>query len=285
MRVYMNREKWLNWRLDGIGASDAPVVMGLSPWKTPYELWEEKVNRVVSQKTNWAMERGIEMEDTARRAFEKEMSTIVFPENMVHPEYPFLRCSLDGLCIDKKIAVEIKCPGVKDHLTATTGQVPEKYYPQLQHQMFVSGLDHIYYFSFYDNKGVVVFVKRDNLFIEKMLKMEMAFWKNVQEKTPPPKTDKDVKSIENKEWEELCLKRQELTDRISEMEKEADRIKEQLIKLAEGESAKGSGFLLQKQNVKGSIDYKAFSKENPQISFEEYRKDSYEKWVLRSLVG
>ena len=35
-------EEWLDWRKKGIGSSDAPIIMGVSPWKTPFELWEEK---------------------------------------------------------------------------------------------------------------------------------------------------------------------------------------------------------------------------------------------------
>ncbi|MCJ7483244.1 MAG: YqaJ viral recombinase family protein, partial [Thermodesulfovibrionales bacterium] len=31
-------EEWLSWRRNGIGASDAPVVMGLSPWQKAGEL-------------------------------------------------------------------------------------------------------------------------------------------------------------------------------------------------------------------------------------------------------
>lgn len=35
-------DEWLMWRSQGIGASDAPVIMGVSPWSDPVSLWMEK---------------------------------------------------------------------------------------------------------------------------------------------------------------------------------------------------------------------------------------------------
>ena len=32
--------EWLEWRMGGLGASDAPVVMGVSPYSTSRTLWE-----------------------------------------------------------------------------------------------------------------------------------------------------------------------------------------------------------------------------------------------------
>lgn len=34
--------KWLETRNAGIGGSDASVIMGLNPYKSPYQLWLEK---------------------------------------------------------------------------------------------------------------------------------------------------------------------------------------------------------------------------------------------------
>ena len=36
-------EEWLEFRRSRIGASDAPIIMGVSPWKTHYKLWVEKI--------------------------------------------------------------------------------------------------------------------------------------------------------------------------------------------------------------------------------------------------
>ena len=38
--------EWLQWRSQGITASDIPIILGLSPYKTPWQLWAEKVGRI-----------------------------------------------------------------------------------------------------------------------------------------------------------------------------------------------------------------------------------------------
>ena len=41
----MTREDWLEERKKGIGGSDAATILGLNPYKTTIELWEEKTGR------------------------------------------------------------------------------------------------------------------------------------------------------------------------------------------------------------------------------------------------
>ena len=42
--VDMSREDWIAIRQASIGTSDFASAIGYSPWKTPYELWVEKMN-------------------------------------------------------------------------------------------------------------------------------------------------------------------------------------------------------------------------------------------------
>ena len=37
-----DREQWLQWRKKGIGASDIPIIMGMTSWSSPTQLWREK---------------------------------------------------------------------------------------------------------------------------------------------------------------------------------------------------------------------------------------------------
>ena len=43
--TFENREKWLEARKNHIGGSDASACLGLNPYKTNVELWEEKTGR------------------------------------------------------------------------------------------------------------------------------------------------------------------------------------------------------------------------------------------------
>ena len=42
-------EEWLEFRKTGIGGSDASVVCGINRYKTPIELWMEKLNNLPPQ--------------------------------------------------------------------------------------------------------------------------------------------------------------------------------------------------------------------------------------------
>jgi predicted phage-related endonuclease len=88
--------------------------------------------------------------------------------------------SFDGISVKRDYALEIKCPGKKDHGTALKGSIPIKYYPQLQHQLAVCGLDFIYYYSFDGEDGVTLIVQRDDDFIKNMIDKEKQFWDHLQ---------------------------------------------------------------------------------------------------------
>ena len=67
-----NRTDWLKARRKGIGGSDAASVLGISPWKSNVQLWEEKTGITepedISDKE--AVCFGKESEAAIRRLFE-----------------------------------------------------------------------------------------------------------------------------------------------------------------------------------------------------------------------
>ena len=44
-RLEQNTPEWLRWRMEGIGSSDAPVIMGEAAFKTRRLLWAIKTGR------------------------------------------------------------------------------------------------------------------------------------------------------------------------------------------------------------------------------------------------
>ena len=90
-------QEWLDYRKSKIGASDAPVIMGVSPWCTPYKLWMQKNDLIPDTYKSRAMSRGIAMEDTARAFFSLETGVLVEPSVVVHSDLDWMIASLDGL--------------------------------------------------------------------------------------------------------------------------------------------------------------------------------------------
>lgn len=177
--------EWLEMRKRHIGASDAPIILGASPWCTPYELWERKLGIAKEIEETPAMRRGSLMEPEARKAFELATKLEVFPQIVYHTKHKFMMSSLDGLTLDGSAAVEIKCPGKKAHSMALKGKVPEYYIPQLQHQLACLGIEKVYYYSYDGYNGVVLEIDRDDVFIENLIEKEKEFWECVQSKTRP----------------------------------------------------------------------------------------------------
>jgi putative phage-type endonuclease len=180
---------WLAWRMGGIGASDAPAVMGESPWMTAMQLWELKTGRRKPEPSNYQMRRGRALEDMAREKYSEMVGITVDKMCAEHQEFNFLRASLDGANKENGKVVEIKCPGKKDHEKALSGQIPRKYLWQLVHILAVTGLDKIDYFSFDGREGVILTFHRDEKLEEQLLTTLKKFWDCVI-RDVPPKADK-----------------------------------------------------------------------------------------------
>ena len=222
--------EWLSFRKKYIGASDAPIIMQISPWKTPYQLWLEKLDLVPPGIKNSAMERGLQLESEARLTFSIKTGIDMSPKVVIHPSVKWMMASLDGLSNDKKNAVEIKCPGKTDHAVAAQGKVPEKYYPQLQHQMEVAQLDMIFYYSFHEEFGdYIIEVNRDDKFIKKMKKEEEQFYDCVQSFISPKLTDRDYETRNDDVWTLVTSDWKYAKSQLNDWEETEKRLRENLI--------------------------------------------------------
>lgn len=202
------RKEWLEYRRLGIGASDAPIVMGLSPWMTPLQLWEQKTADTVEEwEGNYATKLGDEAEPKIRSLFELQKGQSFEPALVESAEFPFIRASLDGWTEDKKTLVEIKLLNKKDwDIAKQTGKVPDKYYCQIQHQLIASQAESCFFaaylfqeFKLNRKKNlslenlIVVEVFPDKKYQGNLIECEMNFWNNhVLKRKPPTTGSKDV---------------------------------------------------------------------------------------------
>lgn len=270
-------------RRNFIGASDAPIIMGVSPWRTPLQLYQEKIGLIGQQKENEAMARGTQLEDEARKKFEKVMNCKVTPKRLFSPWHDFMMASLDGIDKSGKIVVEIKC-GKASHKQAQLGEIPKHYYPQLQHQMYVANVDKIHYFSYQSDKDWdLINCERDDEYIKELIDKETEFWNCVKELREPGKMKKD----EKKEFEEInnisvlliSSELKNIRDCIKSYKETEERLEKEIIKLCGEKNSKGYGITLQKISKSGSIDYSQI-KELSSIDLEKYRKKTSEYWKI-----
>ncbi len=267
-----NTVEWELMRKNMIGASDAPVIMEVSPYRTPYQLWQEKLDLIPGREKTPGMVRGHALEDKARRKVEDLLDTLFLPQVKFHPSIPWMMASLDGVDPDGKEIVEIKCPNKHDHEMAVNGIIPEKYMPQLQHQMEVSQVDFMYYFSFNGNEGALLKLYRNNDYIKKMISKEKEFWECMQSFIPPPFIDRDYIDRSDQEWITAASEWAKINQSYKELEKKEKALKDRLIYLSENKNCKGGGVKYSSYIRKGSIDYESIP-ELKDVNLENYRKN------------
>lgn len=148
---YNNRESWLKARQHGIGASDVAAIMGLSPWVTVDQLYDEKTGKVPAKDLsgNKKVQFGIEAEEHIRN-----MVALDFPQYQVihHPfdilrdnSYPFITATLDGEMVDKITQetglLEVKTGSFRnlaDLEPWENGKIPTHYFCQVCQQLLVT---------------------------------------------------------------------------------------------------------------------------------------------------
>lgn len=200
VKVQQNSKEWMSWRGKGLGASNAPTIMGVSPWCSPFELWLDmtgiKPRPQAAEFAVRAMVRGTNLEPEARKLFEKEQG-VSFPAlSASHEEYEYIRASFDGYNAERNEIVEIKCPGKVDHDKAKNGRVPDKYFPQLQQQFLVSGAKKGWYVS-WDGKGSLISIPvfPDEKYLLELQASLMLFWDCVQQRRSPDVSQKDIAKL------------------------------------------------------------------------------------------
>ncbi|NGZ68934.1 YqaJ viral recombinase family protein [Vibrio aestuarianus subsp. cardii] len=194
--IVQRSEKWFAWRKQGITASMIPVIMGLSPYQTPYELWAELVGHKQPDdlSNNYHVQRGVEQEPEARNVVENQYGIVYMPVCVEADHNQLFKASLDGLqAIAKGIreVLEIKCPCEKiyNELVTLQAKAPtfKMYAAQVQWQLNCAGSPQGRLFFYLRGKRpIAVTIKRDDAFIKQAEERALWFWNLVQTKTPPP---------------------------------------------------------------------------------------------------
>ncbi len=276
INIEQGSAKWHALRKTKITATDAASIMGVSPWKTRYQLYHEKISQEYNTFVNDKMKRGIDLEPIARDLFNIQSGFLLIPGIVVDG---WAMASLDGISEDGKTVLEIKCPGEKDHALALQGKIPDYYYPQLQHQMYVTGVQSMYYYSFDGIDGVSIVVDRDYDYIDKLIKEEYKFYECIRDKVPPERQEGDYIERDDELWQQCASRWISISNSMKDLEKEEKEIREQLIFLSGESNTKGAGISLCQVKRKGSVDYSKIPVLKD-IDLDIYRKDEINIWRL-----
>jgi len=178
----LSKEEWLMLRKKGIGGSEAAIILGLSPWTTIEELWKEKTSDTVTNIQNESMYWGTLLEDIVAKEFAKRtgMNVYKYQYMLFSTQYPFITANVDRRIKntnDKFLGLECKTTSFTQKQRWNTIHIPLHYYAQVQQYMYVTGAEEWYVAVLIGGNYFLAYhVKRDEPFINEMVKKEVRFW-------------------------------------------------------------------------------------------------------------
>jgi predicted phage-related endonuclease len=230
-------------RTKGLGGSDIPALLGFSPWKTPMELYLEKLGDIKEDalntrpKTKHILNMGKMLEPYVIQSFQEDSMEVITrqQERVYHPEHKFLWGTIDGMC--NGLVVEVKTTA--SYVEGWKNDVPVHVLSQVAYYSNLlnsAGAKIIVLFR--DNGDIRTYEYRRDLSSEEhIIRAAVEFWHNVTTKNPPSATSykeaqilfknviQDKKVIASSEDLAVVEKMRQLKNEIEKKEEEYDALK------------------------------------------------------------
>lgn len=187
-KIPSSKEEWKKDRLNGIGGSDAAAAIGMSPWKSPYTLWCEKMGLISNDSDNEAMRLGRDLEDYVAERFTEATGKKVRKTSYSFQSFnhPFMLANVDRLIVGEDAGLECKTTSALTKTKYDKGDIPIQYYIQCMHYMAVTGKKKWYIAILVLGISFHWFeVKWDDDEIQNLISKEQEFWDLVIQKKEP----------------------------------------------------------------------------------------------------
>lgn len=297
--VSENREKWLELRK--IGSSDAAAVCGISPWRTPFDVWLSLTGQAEPVEESEAMRWGTILEPIIAEEFSARTGLRVERADclLAHAKYPWITDSPDYWVWDENgIMGTLEIKNTSAYLSQEWDeQIPDSAHCQAAHHLAVTELPYCYVCGLIGGNTLKwQRVERDPELIKTVLKTENDFWEMVESKTPPPLQSKDSGTIDklypvgNGESVELSPQAAKFAHEYNIAKAEEKRFKEKKDEAAanlkaligEAEKATCENFEMKWTNVSTKrFDSKAFQAANPELYHKFVRPSTYRRFAIK----
>lgn len=210
-----------------LGGSDAAAVLGISPWRTPVELWQEKTGRArkdpVDPMRERILERGKRLEPFIRdmtvqklRDIGLAVELVASNERYTDREHPFLSCEIDfelmltGITTIGGEEVRFDSEHINCDAKSVTGfarkkwgevdteDVPIEYAAQFMHGLMITGRRYCLVAALRSFDDVDIYwTVRDDETIAVMRAKMMTFWNDhvIADVPPDPIEFSDIKAL------------------------------------------------------------------------------------------
>jgi putative phage-type endonuclease len=190
LSAHAPREEWLNARRLGIAATDVVAIMGLSKYRSAFDVWTDKImtpdpDAPIGEAGLW----GIRLEEPVAREWAERHGLKTRRIGLIqHEQHPWAIASLDRIvngCPNGKCGLEVKTRSL--HVAGQwEAAVPVDVLTQVRWQLMVSGLDHIHVAALIGGQKLIEHtVERDEEHEKQLLDAAWLVWESVQANTPP----------------------------------------------------------------------------------------------------
>jgi len=192
----------LEMRRKGIGASESPCLVGVSPFGGPIGVWAKKMGLFTERPTD-AMDLGNYLEEGILRMYaDKTKRQIMGFGTVTHPKHPWMLCTPDGAAFGERRIVQVKLVGSWMASHWEEG-VPDYVEVQVQHEMEVCDVpvcDVVAVLGGTEYRCIEV--KRDRSVGRDLVEICHAFWKDhvLTGEMPEPDGGEEARATIGARW-------------------------------------------------------------------------------------
>lgn len=267
LHLEQNSQEWLDARKKYRTASEAAIVLGISPFTSVDDFKLIKAG-VKQQYYSAAMKQGHDLEELVRREANKYFVRDFKDECWVNGDY---MASLDGIAGD--ILVELKVSD-RTYRDLNEGITPDYYYAQVQQQLYCSPARYGYIVAYSP--------KVDDIAVSDLIELDLAFFHQI-EKAWERFDAMDVPEVadmsNNGAVVELFQQYARLKAEAERIKDEMDEVKKGLIEHSSDKSLTAGDFKLTKGKPRVTYDYKKAATKSG-VDLEKYRRDSEGSWTI-----
>jgi putative phage-type endonuclease len=287
----------------GIGGSDIGAILGLSPYKTAFQVWSEKVDQY-SQASRDALHLrfGQHIEPFIALEYEKATGskTAEHQQILIHPKYPFFYGHIDRFVLTEGgaqpvVEGQVTCSTILECKSASifnrhewgepgTDEIPPAYHAQCAWYMAITDCSRVEVAVLLGNQDFRIYVVNRDLELEtRLIERALDFWQNhvLCKQAPKPATEADIRSLYSQEDPEMEISADEsLLETLFSYEKtnsqanaittKCEALKHQiLIRMADAEKITHNGKVVATwKSSKGTrrLDTKALSQAHPDLA-------------------
>lgn len=296
------REEWLQARRKGIGGSEIGAILGLSPYRTPMDVFLEKRGETVPKGNEQAMYWGTVLEDVVAHEYQKRTERKVqrVTQMLAHPEHDFMLANIDRAVIVPEISGNVRWKDgrlttnrILECKTANgfaadqwgdvgTDNVPDAYLLQCQWYLGVTRADVADVAVLIGGQDYRIYsIARDDGLIGDMIEAASEFWQRVQTGIAP---DPQSVAEASRKWPshiagkslivdvtvaEACAELESIGQQKKQLEAREDELKTQVMSAfgdAEEITYMGKKLATWKTQTSNRVDTTRLKKEMPDIA-------------------